>query len=374
LERLYATPGEAGSFSSPAKLLRAAQQEDPSIKLTVKNVTDFLKEKPSYYLYRPVRVHFKRNRYIVSTFGEVLAVDLMDVSNMAGANNGYTFIFVGIDAFSRFAHAVPLKTKKCADSVAAFRKVFAKKFYRSVYADKGGEFRCKAVREFLSGKKSGIFFSENYVKVAIVERFIQTLRTKIARYMEEKNTSKYIDSLQDIILSYNKTYHRTIGTSPISVTEKNSLEVFHTQYLPLKTSKTRKRLGAGSGARPQFQHKIGDFVRVSQIKRSPYSKESTRQKWTEEVFKIVKRLSRDSVAVYELEDSAGEKIKGKWYHPELFSARFNPEEDTYKLDPNFKIRSKTVRGKKYFFVKYLGWPDKFNQWVPEENLEDLKSN
>jgi hypothetical protein len=292
---------------------------------------------------------------------------------MSKDNKGYTFVFVGIDVFSRFVHAFPLKSKACKDTVGAFRKVFSQRHYRAVYADKGGEFKCKVVREFLKSKDATIFFSENYVKVAIIERFIRTLRTKIARYMEENDTKKYIDALQRLVLSYNKTYHRTIKDSPISVTKENANEIFQRQYLPFPSGRKRRTLKAGSGITPTFQHNVGDFVRVSQMKRHPYSKESTRKKWTEEVFKIVKRYVRDSVPIYELEDSDGEEIKGRWYHSELFSARFNPEEDTYRLDPDFKKKTKTVKGKKYYFVKYLGWPDKFNQWIPEENLQDLKN-
>ena len=33
------------------------------------------------------------------------------------------------------------------------------------------------------------------------------------------------------------------------------------------------------------------------------------------------------------------------------------------------IKTKTVNKKKFFLIKWLGWPDKFNSWEPEINLK-----
>ena len=43
-----------------------------------------------------------------------------------------------------------------------------------------------------------------------VERFIKTLKSKIYRYMVEKNSPRYIDVLPKIVDSYNKTWHSGI--------------------------------------------------------------------------------------------------------------------------------------------------------------------
>jgi hypothetical protein len=33
------------------------------------------------------------------------------------------------------------------------------------------------------------------------------------------------------------------------------------------------------------------------------------------------------------------------------------------------LQTKTVSKKKFFLIKWLGWPDKFNSWEPENNLK-----
>ena len=47
-------------------------------------------------------------------------------------------------------------------------------------------------------------------------------------------------------------------------------------------------------------------------------------------------------------------------------------EDEFRLDPNFtNFRKKRVRGVSYIWVKWLGWPNKFNQWVKETDVRRL---
>lgn len=33
------------------------------------------------------------------------------------------------------------------------------------------------------------------------------------------------------------------------------------------------------------------------------------------------------------------------------------------------LKRKKVKGENYFFVKYLYYPSKFNQWIPEKNFK-----
>jgi len=59
------------------------------------------------------------------------------------------------------------------------------------------------------------------IKAAVVERYNRTLKTKMFKYFSHKNTLRYIDVLQDLVDSYNNTYHRSIGMAPNEVTSKN---------------------------------------------------------------------------------------------------------------------------------------------------------
>jgi len=73
-------------------------------------------------------------------------------------------------------------------------------------------------------KQHGIKFytSENEdLKAAVAERFNRTLKEKMFRYFTYKNTRRYTSVLEDLLHSYNNTYHRSIGMSPLEVNRDN---------------------------------------------------------------------------------------------------------------------------------------------------------
>ena len=64
-------------------------------------------------------------------------------------------------------------------------------------------------------KMRGITFftGENSdIKYSLAERFNSTLQSKMWRYFTHKNTYTYIDVLQDLVYSYNHTFHVTSPT------------------------------------------------------------------------------------------------------------------------------------------------------------------
>jgi hypothetical protein len=60
------------------------------------------------------------------------------------------------------------------------------------------------------------------IKAACVERFNRTLKTRMFRYFTARHTNRWLDVLQSLIESYNKSIHRSIGMAPNDVTRENS--------------------------------------------------------------------------------------------------------------------------------------------------------
>jgi len=69
--------------------------------------------------------------------------------------------------------------------------------------------------------------------------------------------------------------------------------------------------------------------------------------------------------VYKLQDFKNEDSTGIYYEDEL-SPYDEIDETTYKVEK--VLGKKTVKGKKFVLVKYIGWPEKFNEWLPAENV------
>jgi hypothetical protein len=74
-----------------------------------------------------------------------------------------------------------------------------------------------------------------------------------------------------------------------------------------------------------------------------------------------------TVFPYTIKDSDGEPIIGRFYEQELYSAEGR--------EPDFKIekvlRRRTVKGKKMALVKWLGYDNKFNSWIPAGDIKSI---
>jgi len=64
---------------------------------------------------------------------------------------------------------------------------------------------------------------------------------------------------------------------------------------------------------------------------------------------------------YTLEDSHGETITGGFYTEELQKT----EQEVYRIE---KIVRRKKNGIEHALVKWLGYNDKFNEWIPAKNL------
>ena len=73
---------------------------------------------------------------------------------------------------------------------------------------------------------------------SIVERANRTLQGLIYKFCTKQNTWRYIDELQKLVQTYNRSFHRTIGTSPIEGDkEQNAMllrDRFEKRYLKIK--------------------------------------------------------------------------------------------------------------------------------------------
>ncbi len=135
---------------------------------------------------------------------------------------------------------------------------------------------------------------------------------------------------------------------------KNEQEIFSRVFPNQELEQTEK---------PKY--KVGDLVRIP-IKKSAFSKEGTGN-FTIEIFKI-KKIKNTTPITYELEDLQNEEIKGSFYEPELVLVPPKVMNEAFRIE---KIIETKGKGKnKQALVKYLGWPDKFNEWLPFDNVKN----
>ena len=282
---------------------------------------------------------------MVNGIDKIWAADLADMRALSKENDGYNFLLLVIDTFSKYGWIVPLKDKKGETIVKALKEIFKESGRRpdKLWTDKGREFFNKDVRDLVY-----LYATENEEKSSIAERWIRTMKEKMFKYFTDYNTNKYIDVLPELVEDYNNTVHSSTKLTPTDASkEENELKVWRNLYPDrYKTSRLN----------PKFS--VGDKVRITK-KKTVFEKGYT-TRWTEEIFTI-KEIRETNPLTYKLEDLQGEEIEGTFYEPELQKT----EQQIFRIEKIIK------KEKGRSFVKWKGYPDKFNSWVDNKDLINL---
>jgi hypothetical protein len=72
----------------------------------------FLEDQSTYQLHKPAKKKFAFRKTMASYVDQQWQADLVDMQAFEKQNKGYKYILTVIDVFSRFAWAMPLKTKR----------------------------------------------------------------------------------------------------------------------------------------------------------------------------------------------------------------------------------------------------------------------
>jgi len=341
LDAVYTDPRAPGSFGGVRVLKRYGGNRSE------REVRKFLSGRDAYTLHKPRRLRFLRRKTYSKGIADLYQIDLVDVSRLSPFNDGMRYLLTCIDVFSKRAWAVPVRTKSARDVAEAFEKIVSERMCNIVQSDKGTEFLNSTFRSTL--RRHGIHFytSENEdLKASVVERFNRTLKTKMYRYFTHANTRRYLDVLDNVLHSYNNTYHRSIGMALAEVGPHNEDEV-------------RDRLYPSKPKSYRWKYQVGDMVRITMQKR-PFRKGYLGQ-WSEEIFEIASRLATTPVT-YEVRDLAGELIKGRFYEPEVQKV-LKSRDEYFDVDRILKTRKRA--GKIEYLVSWKGYPAKFNSWVSD---------
>ena len=353
LTQMYYNPKRAGALGGVERLYRDVKK-DGKYDISRAQLKKWLMKQDTYTLHKPARRHYKRNRVIVGGMDELWQMDLADMQTMAAENDGYRYLLVCIDVFSKYLWVIPLKTKTGPALVTAFKKILESgRKPEKIQTDQGTEFFNKHFKDLMKKEEIQLYNTYNETKASVVERVIRTLKTRMWRYFTAKKTMRYIDVLQDLVDSYNKSKHRSIQKKPINVTQKNEREIWHTLY------------GEDEKEGPvNYKFEVGDQVRISKMKRT--FEKGYMPNFSKEIFTVSQQIPRHP-PVYKLKDYDQEELSGTFYNEEL--QKVIKEDDVYEVEKVLKTRGKGKN--KEVFVKWLGYPAKFNSWIPASEVKDI---
>lgn len=297
-------------------------------------------------IHRSARKNFIRRKTDMVGIADTYQIDLVEMIPHAKENRNFKYILTVIDIFSKYAWAIPIKTKTAKDVTYAMESIFNAGFVpRNIHSDMGKEFYNAQFKALMQLHNINHYSTYSSMKAAIVERFNRTLKTRMWRELHFNGSYKWIDLLAKIVHDYNHSKHRTIKMKPSDVSMHNEQQLLHSVYLyknvlPLK---------------PKFR--VGDFVRISRY-RNAFEKGYEPQ-WTTEIFSISK-IQYTHPITYLLIDYKKNEIEGAFYELELQKVK---HPDVYLIETILKKRGNQI------YVKWLGFDKTHNSWIDRNNVE-----
>ena len=291
-----------------------------------------------------MRRKFLRRKVQVNGVDDIWGADLVDMQEWSRINKGYKYMLNVIDVFSKYAWSVPLKDKKGDTATEAFKYIVdnSNRIPKHIWVDKGKEFYNKNMDEWLKENKINRYSTFGEHKSAVVERFNRTLKEKMWKRFTAENTRNWVDMIDRLLSEYNKTVHSTIGMNPIKASKIKNSE--------LKT--LTKHLG-----KPKF--KVDDKVRISRMKGT--FEKGYLPNWSEAIY-VIHQVKQTNPVTYILKDTIGELIEGSFYEKELQKTN----QEIYRIEK--VLRKKNINGVEHGLVKWMGYNDKFNEWIPVKNV------
>ena len=166
-----------------------------------------------------------------------------------------------------------------------------------------------------------------------------------------ENTRNWIDMLDDLVSKYNNSYHEAIRMRPIDASKiENESEVWENLFRDDDQAKTSDKF------------KIGDTVRISRIKG--IFEHGFLPNWTEQIYKIHK-INKSKPVTYILKDLKDEIIEGGFYKEELQKT----SQEVFRIEK--VLRKKKINGIEHGLVKWIGYSDKFNEWLPVSKINSI---
>lgn len=299
------------------------------------------KREIAYELHRPSRKHYTRRHVNVYGKNDLWQADLLEMIPYARQNKGYKYILCVIDCFTKFAWALPLKTKTAVEVSNSMSKVLINRSPSLLQLDNGKEFYNKTFDALMSKYKIKKYSTFSTTKACIVERFNRTLKEKMFREFTARGKHEWVSILPLLIDNYNKSKHRTIGMTP-SEADENPQKVILKQYTP----NTRK-----------IKFAVGEIVRISTHK-GVFTK-GYLPSWSCELFKVIK-INKTSPPTYMLEDYTGKPIAGCFYTEEISKTDYPKD---YLVEKIIQRKGNQV------LVKWLGFDKTHNNWIKASDLK-----
>ena len=353
-------------YHNPKTGYRGVNDLAKKTKINPKEVKEYLESQDVYTKHFRKVEKFPRRRFFSPGIDEIWQADIVFLEpKWAKDNDGYMYLNLIIDTFSKYLWCIPLKTKQADEVISSFETVFKQgRIPKSIHSDKGAEYVSKKTQKLFD--KYGIkwYTTNNETKAMIAERCALTLQQMMYKYLTDNNTNRWIDILDSLIENYNNSFHTSISMTPAMASKpENELTVYDNLY------GENSRLGKLKDESKVKKFKVGDRVRTH--KWGTKFDRGYKPTFADEIL-YIKEVINSNPPVYKLEDYHGKDIEGTYYNRKLVP--YNKDEEEFEYD--YIIKTKKTKDPNVIkaFVKWKGYSDRFNSWVdltPEQVKESI---
>ena len=239
--------------------------------ITYNDVKEFLERQKS----RQTKPYRGFNSYVAHGPLQEIQIDIADFTRSAEVNNGYRYLFVAVDIFTKMCHAVPIKNKEPEESIRAMKEVLNTiGIPQQIYHDNEGSWSSKEFIRLLNFTKVKQIITSSPPPFA--ERMVQTIKNMIHTRLDglEIAEEKWVELLPSVLKKYNNTKHSTTDLSPNQAKQgKDNVEIWLNIYDKAKFNRKYPPLQIGSSVRVYIKPKT--------------FKKGYESAWSTDVYKVV---------------------------------------------------------------------------------------
>lgn len=145
-------------------------------------------------------------------------MDLIDLQHWGFHNSNYKYVLVIIDIFSKFVYLFPLKKKEGLSVSVLLNKLFLSGDIPMIlHSDQGGEFINQHVQRVCQTFHVKQIWGESYTPQT--QGFVECKNKYIKRlmnyYLQDRDTKRYLDVLEQIAFTINNTQHSVTKVTPM---------------------------------------------------------------------------------------------------------------------------------------------------------------
>ena len=264
------------NYPGVERLTKLVKEKHPNKYIGKQQIIKFLSEQTASQTFKEKRKSKPKGHIVANLVNERWQMDIFDLSRYEKHNDGFKYLLVCIDVFSRKAYAKPMKNKDTSTVIGAFTNIIIHKTgpqIRSILADQDPAWTNSTWLTFI--EKENIAFNTNALKdhraLGIIDNFAKRIKLILNKRFVDTNSTKWIDYITKVITTYNNQEHRSLGeTTPNKVVkDTKTQDVIQT----INEEKAQKNT-------VQSSFNIGDKVKKNMLINESYAK-GTDPKWSD---------------------------------------------------------------------------------------------